>query len=160
MIGVITKICVQFMNKYIIALLVLLAVGGVAFYLGQFVEQDDLEIEEDEPRLDQRLVKEVLKEGSGPEVDFGDTVSVHYVGRLEDGTKFDSSRDRGEPFSFTQGEGKVIQGWERGILGMKVGEVRKLHIAPSLAYGERGIPGVIPPNSALIFEIELLDVES
>lgn len=101
---------------------------------------------------------EVLKEGSGKRADDGDTVSVHYAGRLEDGTKFDSSLDREMPFSFVIGAGRVIKGWDQGVLGMKIGEKRKLTIAPDLAYGERGIPGAIPPKATLIFEVELLTI--
>lgn len=106
-----------------------------------------------------QLKIEVLKESSGALADVGNTVSVHYTGTLEDGTKFDSSLDKGEPFSFTLGEGKVIAGWEQGILGMKVGEKIKLTIAPELAYGESGVPGVIPANATLIFEVEMLGIE-
>lgn len=93
-------------------------------------------------------------EGAGDPVLVGDTLTVHYTGVLPDGTVFDSSRD-GEPFSFTLGEGRVIQGWERGLLGMKVGGTRLLVIPPSLGYGATGI-GQIPPNATLIFEVELL----
>ncbi|MBI4137959.1 MAG: FKBP-type peptidyl-prolyl cis-trans isomerase [Candidatus Sungbacteria bacterium] len=105
------------------------------------------------------LVIEDVKTGGGREAKTGDTVSVHYVGTLADGKKFDSSRDRGEPFSFTIGQGFVIQGWEQGIPGMRVGGMRKLVIPPDLAYGERAV-GTIPPNSTLFFEVELLDVQS
>lgn len=100
---------------------------------------------------------EDLTVGTGPTVKAGDTVSVHYTGTLTDGTKFDSSRDRGTPFEFTVGAGKVIKGWDQGLLGMKVGGTRKLTIPPDLAYGAAG-KGLIPPNAALIFEIELLNI--
>lgn len=101
-----------------------------------------------------------LEEGSGVEAKAGDMVTVHYTGTLVDGTKFDSSLDRGEPFSFVLGGGQVITGWEIGVLGMKVGEKRKLAVPPGLGYGESGTPGgTIPPNAALIFEIELLAIE-
>ena len=106
-----------------------------------------------------QLKIEVLEEGSGKLADDGDTVDVHYTGTLEDGTKFESSLDRGEPFSFTIGAGRVIKGWDQGILGMKVGEKRKLIIASELAYGESGIPEVIPPGATLIFEVELLEIK-
>lgn len=106
----------------------------------------------------QGMKVEVLKEGTGEPAKAGDTVSVHYVGTLLDGTKFDSSIDRGEQFSFTLGENRVIQGWELGVSGMKVGEKRKLTIPPELAYGNQAVGGVIPANSKLIFEVELFEI--
>lgn len=102
---------------------------------------------------------EDIKVGDGAEAKTGNTVSVNYVGTLTNGTKFDSSYDRGTPFNFTLGQGQVIQGWEKGILGMKVGGKRKLTIPPLLAYGEKGAGNVIPPNSTLVFEVELLEVK-
>jgi FKBP-type peptidyl-prolyl cis-trans isomerase len=96
--------------------------------------------------------------GSGAEAIPGKTVSAHYVGTLANGQKFDSSIDRGEPFSFTLGAGQVIKGWDLGIAGMKVGGVRKLVIAPELGYGSQAI-GPIPANSTLIFEVQLMDVK-
>lgn len=104
------------------------------------------------------LKMEDLKVGTGAEAKTGNTVTVHYVGTLTNGTKFDSSRDRGEPFSFKLGAGNVIKGWEQGIVGMKVGGKRKLTIPPDLAYGSTGY-GPIPANSTLVFEVELLKVE-
>lgn len=103
-----------------------------------------------------KLVIEDLKIGEGAEAVKGANVTVHYVGTLTTGQKFDSSRDRGQGFSFKLGAGQVIQGWDQGVAGMKVGGVRKLTIPPHLAYGERGFPGAIPPSSTLIFEVELL----
>lgn len=97
--------------------------------------------------------------GSGTEAKEGDTVSVHYTGWLTDGTKFDSSVDRGQPFSFPLGAGSVIPGWDEGVAGMKEGGKRILVIPSNLGYGTSGAPGVIPPNATLIFEVELLDVE-
>ncbi|MEC8091623.1 MAG: FKBP-type peptidyl-prolyl cis-trans isomerase [Pseudomonadota bacterium] len=104
------------------------------------------------------LEMETLTEGHGEIAEAGKRVSVHYEGRLEDGTVFDGSRPRGQAFSFTIGAGQVIRGWEQGVAGMKVGETRKLTIPPELGYGEAGAGGVIPPNATLVFEIELLEV--
>ena len=100
-----------------------------------------------------------LKEGTGEAAKNGDIVSVHYTGTLLNGLKFDSSVDRGQPFSFNLGAGQVIQGWEQGVLGMKIGEKRTLTIAPELAYGKEGAGGIIPPNATLIFEVELLEIK-
>lgn len=97
--------------------------------------------------------------GKGKEAKTGDKVFVHYTGTLLDETKFDSSYDRGKPFEFILGQNQVIQGWEKGVLGMKVGGKRNLVIPSSLAYGEQGIPGAIPPNATLVFEVELLEVK-
>lgn len=101
---------------------------------------------------------EDLKVGDGAEATAGQKVTVHYVGTLTDGKKFDSSRDRGQGFSFKLGAGQVIKGWDRGVAGMKIGGMRKLTIPPDLAYGDRGFPPVIPPGSTLVFEVELLSV--
>jgi len=96
--------------------------------------------------------------GTGPEAKAGDNVSVHYTGTLTDGTKFDSSVDRGQPFSFPLGKGRVIRGWDVGVAGMKVGGKRKLIIPPDEGYGAGGAGGVIPPNATLVFEVELLKI--
>ena len=100
-----------------------------------------------------------LSPGTGTEATEGRTVSVHYTGTLTNGEKFDSSLDRGRPFEFTLGAGRVIKGWEQGVRGMKVGGKRKLTIPPELGYGARGFPPVIPANATLVFEIELLGVK-
>ena len=107
-----------------------------------------------------KLKKEDLKKGTGTEAKSGNTVSVHYTGWLINGTKFDSSVDRGQPFTFHLGKGEVIPGWDQGVAGMKVGGKRRLHIPSSLGYGPNGAPPVIPGNATLIFEVELLDVKA
>jgi FKBP-type peptidyl-prolyl cis-trans isomerase len=104
------------------------------------------------------LKVEDTKVGTGTEAVAGKTVTVHYVGTLTNGSKFDSSRDRKEGFTFRLGAGQVIQGWDKGVAGMKVGGVRKLTIPPEMGYGARGFPPVIPANSTLLFEVELLEV--
>ncbi|MCO4746099.1 MAG: FKBP-type peptidyl-prolyl cis-trans isomerase [Proteobacteria bacterium] len=110
-----------------------------------------------EGRLAQLEVEDLVV-GHGDEATRSTKVRVHYTGWLTDGTKFDSSVDRGQPFGFQLGTGMVIAGWDQGVLGMKVGGKRKLTIPSHLAYGEGGYPGLIPPNSTLVFEVELLDV--
>lgn len=102
---------------------------------------------------------EDLVVGSGQAAASGDTVAVHYTGWLTDGTQFDSSVGRGQPFEFVLGSGNVIQGWDQGIIGMQVGGKRKLTIPPHLAYGADGYAGVIPGNATLVFEVELLEIK-
>ncbi len=108
--------------------------------------------------MDQDLKIETLKEGTGAGAKSGDTLAVHYTGTLDDGRKFDSSLDRGAPFSFRLGDGMVIRGWDQGLLGMKIGEKRRLTIPPELGYGSAGAGDVIPPNATLIFEVEMLGI--
>jgi len=140
--------------KKIIIILVLLVVIGTAVYIfssGKNPKQNTMN--------KQGVQIEILKEGMGAVAKNGDTVSVHYTGILENGTKFDSNVDRGIPFEFTLGAGQVIKGWDIGVEGMKIGEKRKLTIPSNLAYGPNGAGGVIPPNASLIFEIELLSIK-
>ena len=101
---------------------------------------------------------EELAEGTGRQAMKGDTIAAHYTGWLEDGTKFDSSLDRGEPLEFVCGVGMVIKGWDMGVVGMREGQKRRLTIPAHLGYGAYGVPGCIPPNATLIFEVELVKV--
>jgi len=120
-------------------------------------ESEDIKQQENQKNMELKI--EILEKGDGPEAKNGDNISVHYVGTLLDGTKFDSSIDRGQPFSFQLGQNHVIQGWELGLLGSQVGEKRKLTIPSELGYGTSGAGnGLIPPNSVLIFEIEVLNI--
>ena len=106
-----------------------------------------------------KLKIEDLVVGAGAEAKIGDTLSMNYTGWLQNGAKFDSSLDHGQPFQFVLGRGNVIAGWDQGIVGMKVGGKRKLTIPPSLGYGANGAGGVIPPNATLIFEVDLLEIK-
>lgn len=150
------------MNKQLILFIVAIIIIAVLVVLGY---QSRGSNEETVPQgasvgLTQGPVIEDMSVGtSTEEVKIGDTVTVHYVGTLMDGTKFDSSIDRGEPFTFTVGAGQVIQGWEQGLLGMKVGGKRILTVPPELGYGAQTV-GPIPANATLKFEIELLKVVS
>ena len=134
------------------AVIVLLIIGWLIYSSGQ--SEANVVI-----TTDSGLQYVDLERGEGEAPVLGDTVVVHYTGWLEDGTKFDSSVDRGQPFDFEIGMGRVIRGWDEGVATMRVGGKRKLTIPPELAYGEAGIGEVIPPNSTLIFEVELLDIE-
>jgi len=140
----------------IVALAVIIVVAGFYFFSQNFKTNEIGEVEET-----QELKIEVLKEGSGPEAKKGDTITIHYIGTFRDGTKFDSSLDKGKPFVFTLGSRNIIMGWNLGVSGMKVGEKRRLIIPSELGYGERGTPGgEIPTNATLIFEVELLALTS
>lgn len=107
-----------------------------------------------------KLEIKIVKEGSGErKTKNGDTITVHYSGKLTNGTKFDSSLDRNEPFKFTLGKGMVIEGWDKGLLDMKIGEKRKLTIPSEMGYGSRGAGEIIPPNAILIFDVELISID-
>ncbi len=148
-------------NLIIILTLIFIAIIGllaVRYYGGSSARKNMNGF--DKLAINKQGVKiEILREGAGAEAKNGSAVSVHYTGVLENGTKFDSSVDRGTPFEFTLGAGQVIRGWDIGVEGMKIGEKRKLTIPSALAYGERGAGGVIPPNATLIFEVELLGIK-
>ena len=111
------------------------------------------------PTTPSGLTYQEITEGTGAEATKGAQVSVHYTGTLMDGTKFDSSKDRNQPFEFRLGAGQVIKGWDEGVAGMKIGGTRTLLIPPDLGYGARGAGGVIPANATLLFEVELLDLK-
>ncbi len=161
------------MDKFalVLGVLVLAAVVGLVWYEDQTIDLLALSgnnVEEapqgpewtpSEQMNTEGLKIEDVAVGTGAEARPGNRVTVHYVGTLMNGTKFDSSRDRGEPFAFTLGRGEVIKGWDVGVAGMKVGGTRKLTIASELAYGERGAGGVIGPGETLVFEVELLGVK-
>lgn len=144
------------MNKKIVIIGLILVGGFYVFSIN--IDNNFLKGDMTESIKNNMLEIETIVKGSGTEAKVGDNLTVHYTGTLEDGTKFDSSVDRGTPFNFILGIGQVIEGWEKGMEGMKVGEKRKLTIQPEYAYGERGVPGVIPPNATLIFEVELLEI--
>lgn len=147
-------------NFIITAVVLVIIVGGIYFLFTNKNSQDTVENNGTAgiSQTNSELGIETLQEGEGEKAKAGDKITVDYVGTFEDGVQFDSSIDRGQPFVFTLGEGSVIQGWELGVEGMKVGEKRKLTIPPNLAYGEQGAGGVIPPNATLIFEINLLKI--
>lgn len=136
----------------------LLSLAVVAACLLQIAGADEKK-EEKVIKTDSGLKYVELKEGDGTAAKKGDTVEVHYTGWLKDGKKFDSSVDRGEPFVFPLGAGKVIKGWDEGVAGMKPGGKRKLIIPSELGYGKRGAGNVIPPDAELTFEVELLKIK-
>lgn len=161
--------------KNIILTVIILAVVIAGFYfLSKIFKNEEIEgidfsgkkIEsaktlDKQPKFEvgDELRAEILREGTGGEAKNDDKATVHYIGVLEDGTKFDSSLDRGQPFTFLLGVGQVIRGWDLGVVGMKVGEIRRLYIPSEFGYGERGAGDSIPPNANLIFEVELLGIE-
>ncbi|AKM82885.1 MAG: peptidyl-prolyl isomerase, FKBP-type peptidyl-prolyl cis-trans isomerase FkpA [Candidatus Woesebacteria bacterium GW2011_GWF1_31_35] len=133
---------------------------GIVYILKNYkvpVAETPVVVQNDEVQNELKI--EDLVVGTGVEAVSGKSVTVHYTGTLTDGTKFDSSKDRGEPFTFNLGAGEVIKGWDQGVVGMKVGGKRKLTIPSELGYGTQGAGGVIPPNATLIFEVELLGVK-
>lgn len=127
---------------------------GIVTYTFNFAHQAKKDLTMNDLKI------EVLKEGIGVPAVIGDTVVVNYAGTLVDGKEFDNSYKRGMPFPVTIGEGRVIQGWEKGLQGIRVGEKRRLTIPPSMGYGAQEIPGVIPANSVLVFEIEAVEIVS
>jgi len=134
--------------------------GAATFAAAAGGGKDESKAEGKVVRLPDGLKYQDLKVGDGAEPKTGQTVVVHYTGWLTNGKKFDSSVDRGKPFEFALGEGQVIKGWDEGVKTMKIGGKRKLTIPPSLGYGSQGVGnGLIPPNSTLIFDVELLDVK-
>lgn len=167
--------------KKIVSFLIIIAVISAGFYFltklskNEEIDKVDFEasvldsgvpLKQEEPttlntekiEFDQ-LKAEILQQGTGQAAKKGDQLSVHYAGFLEDGTKFDSSLDHGQPFGFTLGAGQVIQGWDLGVVGMKVGEIRRLYIPSEFGYGAAGAGnGLIPPNANLIFEVQLLKI--
>lgn len=137
-------------NKALIIISIILIVGvAIGIYLKLNNSPKNFDI--------QGMKVEILQEGTGEGAKSGDKIKVDYTGTLTDGTKFDSSIGR-EPFEYTLGQNQVIQGWELGLVGMKVGEKRKLTIPPELAYGERQVGSLIPANSTLVFEIDMLSI--
>lgn len=160
------------MKKILIAIILIITVIG-GYFLFRFsrnknqapeinmeANSQDQETQKQEEQKQTEIKVEILKTGEGTEAENGDQITVHYTGWLEDGTKFDSSLDRGQPFSFVLGRSSVIQGWDLGLLGVQAGEQRKLTIPSELGYGERGTPGgPIPPNATLIFEIQVLSID-
>ncbi len=155
-------------NIFISIILLIIVIGiaylGYCYWEGSFIKDDNsvdkgIDNIEEQKEITELKIETIKKGISDERISFGQIAVVHYTGWLLNGRKFDSSIDREEPFKFILDTGMVIQGWDRGIAGMEIGEKRKLIIPPDLAYGEQGIPGLIPPSSVLIFEVELLDIE-
>ncbi len=153
------------MNKIVIAIIIVLVLVGLGIGVYFFMMKNNTAA----PGTNQGntnaqnyeiqgMKVETVKQGVGNEAKAGDSVTVNYVGTLSDGKKFDSSIDRNAPFTFILGKGTVIKGWDLGLVGMKVGEKRKLTIPPDLAYGANGFPPIIPKSATLTFEVELLKI--
>ncbi|MBP9753125.1 MAG: FKBP-type peptidyl-prolyl cis-trans isomerase [Proteobacteria bacterium] len=142
------------MWKKNVILAILLSIGGGGYYLTSKTKEEKTNVKEDKMEL--KIVD--TQEGTGSIVEKGDRLRVHYRGTLENGKQFDSSFDRGEPLEFTVGVGQVIKGWDDGLLGLKVGGKRTIHIPAHLGYGSRGAGNAIPPNSNLIFDVELVEI--
>lgn len=149
------------MNKYVIFGIIAIVIFGLATYTLLSPQKnsgsDAINLSEDMATQGELVIEDTQIGTGSAIVEPGDDIVIHYRGTLTDGTVFDSSYDRGEPFQTTIGVGQVIQGWDEGVVGMKVGGKRKLTIPPNKAYGEQGV-GSIPPNSTLIFEVELLEI--
>lgn len=152
-------------KRFLLAIIVgLIALGIFVYFIFGFNQKPSYDtikaVEENNTKstMNDDLKIEDTQIGEGKEVKSGDTVTIHYKGILTNGTKFDSSYDRGQPFETQIGVGQVIKGWDLGVVGMKVGGKRKLTIPPALGYGNQDL-GVIPPNSTLTFEVELIDVK-
>lgn len=154
------------MKKYgiIIICIVLVFVAGFILWTKQSgngkIESGTVSLQQrNQPTMTDQLTIEDIAVGSGNAVKSGDTVVIHYEGTLPTGEVFDSSYKRGQPFTTAIGVGRVIKGWDEGVVGMKVGGKRRLTIPPDKAYGVEGIPGAIPPNATLIFTLELLEIK-
>lgn len=151
--------------KTFFAVVILIVVGGIIWTVLQKPGKTDNSTQKSaSPTVNsggsmQKLQTKTILAGNGNKVKSGDTISVHYTGKLTNETVFDSSRTRNVPFEFTIGQGQVIEGWEQGIIGMQIGEKRTLTIPPELGYGEFGSPPAIPPNATLIFDVELIEIK-
>jgi len=143
---------------FAVAIAVLILIFSDRSWIPIREDQENIYGDSSEENTDfEKLSIETIKEGSGQETEPGDELTVHYTGTFKDGTQFDSSYDRGESFTFILGIGEVIDGWDEGLVGMQVGEMRKLEIPSSSGYGEIG-SGVVPANAGLIFEVELISI--
>ncbi|HZQ22995.1 MAG TPA: FKBP-type peptidyl-prolyl cis-trans isomerase [Terriglobales bacterium] len=147
------------MHKYVFMLMMFVTVAGMAALGQKSSTSAPTKVTGEPTKLPSGLEYWDIKQGTGATAEKGQKVTVHYTGWLTSGKKFDSSVDAGRPFNFTLGAGQVIKGWDEGVAGMKVGGKRQLRIPPDMAYGPSGYPPVIPPNSTLIFDVELLGVK-